>query len=123
MNKEKQQIKRENHEIDAAGRAVGRIASEVALLLRGKNKPTFTPHIDAGDFVTVVNMSEVKFTGRKLVQRDYRKHTMHPGGLLRTAMKHVFEKNPAEVLRKAVYGMLPKNKLREEMIKRLIIKN
>ena len=109
------------HEIDAAGRAAGRVATEVAMILRGKNKPTFSPHIDGGDCVTVNNASQLKFTGKKLVQKDYHHHTMHPGGIRTTSMKKVFLENPAEVIRKAVYGMLPKNRLRDEMMKRLKI--
>jgi len=116
-------IERARHEIDAAGRAPGRVATEIAMILRGKNKPSFEPHIDAGDFVTVVNASQVKFTGDKLVQKDYHHHTLYPGGLKTKAMKHVFEENPGEVIRKAVYGMLPKNSHRDEMMKRLTIKN
>ena len=116
------EIQRKNHEINADGRAVGRIASEVAMLLRGKNKADFAPHIDGGDFVTVVNAGKMKFTGKKLVQKDYYHHTMYPGGIKRTPLKKVFESDPTEVVKKAVYGMLPKNKLREEMMKRLTIK-
>jgi len=115
-------ITRERQEIDATGQAVGRIATQVAMMLRGKNKPSFEPHIDGGDFVTVKNVSKVKFTGNKLVQKDYYHHTMYPGGIRRTPMKKVFDKDPTEVLRRAVYGMLPKNKLRNEMMKRLTLK-
>ena len=115
-------VQRQRHEIDAAGCAVGRVASEVAMLLRGKNKATFTPHIDAGEVVTVINAGKVIFSGRKLVQKDYLRHTMYPGGLRRRSMKSVFVKDPAEVMRRAVYGMLPKNKHRDEMMKRLTIK-
>lgn len=117
-----QEIKRERHEIDATDQAVGRVATQVALILRGKNKPTFTPHIDGGDFVTVTNASKVKFTGLKFVQKDYYHHTQYPGGLKRKPMAHVFEKDPTEVVRRAVYKMLPKNKHRTEMMKRLTIK-
>jgi len=116
------QINRQRIEIDAEGAAVGRLATQIAMILMGKNKPTYTPHVDGGDFVNVANIKKVTFSGRKLVQKDYYHHTLYPGGLKRTPMKHVFERNPAEVLRRAVYGMLPKNKLREEMIKRLTIK-
>lgn len=116
-------ITRDRHELDATGKAVGRIATQVAMMLRGKNKPTFQPHIDGGDFVTIINASKVAFTGRKLEQKDYKHHTMHPGGLKVKAMKHVFDADPGEVIRRAVYGMLPKNKLRDEMMKRLTIKN
>jgi len=115
-------IKREHIEIDATDRAVGRVATEVAQALMGKGKPTFVRHIDGGDFVTVNNASKVKFTGRKLVQKDYYHHTMHPGGLRRTPIKKVFDKDPGEIIRRAVYGMLPKNRLRNEIIKNLIIK-
>lgn len=115
------QIKREKHILDASGQSVGRIATQIAMLLRGKNKPTFVPHIDMGDFVTVENASKVKFTGSKFVQKDYYHHTNYPGGLKRTPMKHVFEDDPTELIRRAVMGMLPKNKLRGEMMKRLTI--
>jgi large subunit ribosomal protein L13 len=109
------------HEVDATNRAVGRVATEVAMILRGKNSPDFAPNIDSGNFVRVKNASKVKFTGNKLVQKDYYHHTMYPGGLRRTSMKKVFDKDPTLVLRKAVIGMLPKNKLRNEMMKRLTI--
>lgn len=116
------QLERKHHEIDATQKVVGRLASDIAMLLRGKNKPTFSPHLDEGDFVTVVNAAKVSFTGRKFVQKDYYSHSMHPGGLRRTPMKKVFEQDPTDVIRRAVYGMLPKNKLRNDMMKRLIIK-
>ena len=116
-------VDRKHHEIDATGRAVGRIATEVALILRGKNKPDFTPHIDGGDFVKITNASNVTFTGDKFVQKDFYHHTLYPGGLKTTSLKRVFEKNPSEVIRRAVYGMLPKNKLRDGMMKRLTIIN
>lgn len=117
------QIVRQQHEINAEGVAPGRIASQVAMILRGKNKPDFAPHIDSGDFVTVTNASKMKFTGNKLAQKDYHHHTMHPGGIKRTPMKRVFENDPGDVIRRAVHGMLPKNKLRDGMMKRLTIKN
>ncbi len=116
------EIKRNKIEIDATDRAPGRVATEAAMALRGKNSPEFTPNIDGGDRVTIINASKLKFTGKKLVQKDYFHHTMHPGGLRRTPMKKVFEKDPTEVLRHAIVGMLPKNRLRNEMMKRLTIK-
>ena len=116
------EIKRDTQTIDATGKAVGRIATQVAMMLRGKNKPTFEPHIDAGDNVVVENIGAVVFTGKKLVQKDYYHHTQYPGGIRRTPMKKIFDHDPAEVLRRAVYGMLPKNKLRDGMMKRLTIK-
>ncbi len=112
---------RETTEIDATGQAVGRIATQVAMALRGKNKPTFAPHLDCGDAVLVKNVSKVTFSGRKLVQKDYYHHTQYPGGIRRTPMKKVFENDPADVLRRAVVKMLPKNRLRNEMMKRLTI--
>ena len=115
-------IERKYHKLDATGQAPGRLAAQISMILRGKNKPTFTPHIDAGDFVEVTNADKLKFTGLKLVQKDYYHHTMYPGGLKTIAMKHVFDKDPGEVIRRAVYGMLPKNKLRDGMMKRLTIK-
>ncbi|KKW41629.1 MAG: 50S ribosomal protein L13 [Candidatus Magasanikbacteria bacterium GW2011_GWA2_56_11] len=108
-------------EIDAAGRAVGRVAAEVAMILQGKHKATFVKHLICGDAVKVKNAGQVKFTGRKLEQKDYLKHSMYPGGLKRRAMKHVFADDPAAVVRRAVYGMLPKNKLRDEIMKRLTV--
>jgi large subunit ribosomal protein L13 len=117
MNK----IERTTHEIDATSQAVGRVATQVALLLKGKNKPDFTPHIDGGDFVVVKNAKQVKFTGLKLVQKDYYHHTGYPGGLKRKPMKHVFEEDPTDVMKRAVWGMLPKNKHRGEMFKRLTV--
>lgn len=117
-----QEITRQHIEIDAENQAPGRIATKVVLMLRGKNKPDFTPHIDSGDFVTVLNASKVKFTGRKLVQKDYYHHTMHPGGIKSISMKKVFDEDPTDVIRRAVYGMLPKNRHRDEMMKRLTIK-
>ncbi|PIZ95290.1 MAG: 50S ribosomal protein L13 [Candidatus Magasanikbacteria bacterium CG_4_10_14_0_2_um_filter_37_12] len=118
-----QEIKREKHEIDATGQAVGRLASKIAMVLRGKDKPDFSPHIDRGGIVTIINASQVKFTGDKLVQKDYYHHTMYPGGIRRTPMKKIFDNDPGEVIRRAVYGMLPKNRLRDEMMKRLVIKS
>ena len=86
------EITRQKHEIDALNQAPGRVAAKVVIMLRGKNKPDFTPHIDGGDFVTVLNAGAVKFTGRKLAQKDYYHHTMHPGGLKSISMKKVFDK-------------------------------
>lgn len=116
-------ITRAQQEINAEGQAVGRVATQVATLLRGKHKADFAPNVDGGDFVTVINAGKVKFTGRKLEQKDYYHHTQYPGGLKRTPMKKVFEADYTKVIHKAVYGMLPKNRMREEMIKRLTIKN
>ncbi len=107
------------HNIDATGIPMGRLAVQVALLLRGKTKVSFDPAKDEGDFVEVANCSKVKFTGKKLDQKVYYHHTNHPGGLRITKAADVFKADPGEVLKKAVWGMLPKNKLRDQMIKRL----
>ncbi|MEK7083735.1 MAG: 50S ribosomal protein L13 [Patescibacteria group bacterium] len=117
------QLNRAYHEIDAAGESSGRIASRAASLLIGKEKPSYHPTRDEGDFVTVLHVEKIKFTGRKLVQKDYRKHTMHPGGLKVTSMKRVFENNPDDVIKRAVYGMLPKNKFRDRIMTRLTFKD
>ena len=114
-----QKIERKIHKIDATDRPLGRLATEVAMVLRGKNKATFEPHIDAGDFVEVENCKKIKFTGKKLDQKEYIWHSNYPGGLKRRKARDVFEKDPGEVLKRAVIGMLPKNKLRDQMIKRL----
>ena len=115
-------VERKKHVIDAAGRPLGRLATEVAMILRGKNKPTFDPAKDEGDFVEVINASKIKFTGKKLDQKEYIWHTTHPGGLKTKKVKDVFATKPEEVLKRAVWGMLPKNKLRDRMIKRLEVK-
>lgn len=115
-------IKRVIQKIDATGDSIGRIASKSALFLRGKNKPEFEPHIDGGDIVEVSNIKDVVFTGKKLEQNKYIRHSGHPGGLKTEKLKAVFAKNPAEVLRRAVKQMLPNNKLRDAMMKRLLIK-
>ncbi|MFA7244868.1 MAG: 50S ribosomal protein L13 [Candidatus Magasanikbacteria bacterium] len=116
-----QEIKREKIQIDATDRAVGRVATEAAKILMGKNKPTFVRHIDTGDFVIINNAKLVKFTGKKLVQKDYYQHSGHPGGLKTTSMKKIFDIDSTDVMRRAIYSMLPKNKLRTGMMKRLSI--
>lgn len=116
-----EKIDRKIHQIDATGQPLGRLASKIAVLLRGKNKATFNPARDEGDIVEVSNCQAIKFTGKKLEQKEYKWHTTHPGGLKTKLVKDVFAKNPGEVLRVAVFGMLPKNKLRDRMIKRLKI--
>lgn len=115
-------MKRETHTIDAAGEKLGRVASEVAKLLRGKHKPTFNPREDRGDFVEVENISQIEVSGKKLKQKSYYRHTGYPGGIKEERLKELMEKDPGEVLRRAVKGMLPDNKLREDQMKRLKIK-
>jgi large subunit ribosomal protein L13 len=113
-------IKRENHMVDAEGKVLGRLATQVAVLLRGKNKVGFAPHKDMGDFVVVKNVDKLKFTGKKFEDKIYYHHTLYMGGLKKQTMKEVSEKKGySEILRKAVMGMLTKNKLRARQIKRL----
>jgi large subunit ribosomal protein L13 len=115
-------VERKLHTIDASGKAIGRIASEAVIILRGKNKPEYQPNVDAGDSVTVTNISQAKFTGAKFTDKMYYHFSGYPGGLKATALKDLFAKNPGEVLKKAVQGMLPRNKMRAPMLKRLTIK-
>jgi len=114
-------MKEETHTIDATGKVLGRLATEIAVLLRGKHKPDFVPYRDMGDFVIVKNVSKLKITGKKMEQKKYFHHSGFLGGVKEVPLKKIFKTNPAEVLRKAVFGMLPKNKLRAEQIKRLKI--
>ncbi len=112
-------MRRSTHEIDAAGLPPGRLATRIATLLIGKHKPKFQPHLDLGDRVIVLNAEQARFTGKKAEQKLYRHHSMHPGGLKEIPAKKMIAENPREVLRHAVYKMLPKNKLRDQRILRL----
>lgn len=115
-------IERKTHQIDAAGKTAGRLATEIALKLRGKNKPEFDPSRDMGDMVQVKNVNELKFTGKKLEQKKYFRYSGYPGGLKTKKMNDVFKSNPAQILRSAVYEMMPPVRFRTNMMKRLIIK-
>ena len=106
--------------VDAAGQPLGRLASGVAQLLRGKHKPTFTPHLNSGDCVVVVNAAKVRFTGRKLEQKRYFRHTGYMGHERFTALKSVFEKYPERVIERAVWGMLPKTTLSRQKVKQML---
>lgn len=117
MNK----IERKTHTIDASGEILGRLASRIAHLLIGKHKVTYVPNIDAGDIIIVKNASKIKVTGNKADDKMYRHHSMHPGGLKELKYKEVFAKDPTKVIYSAVSRMLPKNKLRNERLKRLTI--
>jgi len=119
--KNEKKIKREWHKIDATDKVIGRMATEIAVLLRGKHKPEYLHNVDLGDLVEVKNIKQAKFTGNKLEQKEYHSFSGYPGGLKTKKMKDVLEKKPTEILKKAVWNMLPKNKLRSEMIKRLKI--
>ena len=110
---------RKTHTIDATGRVLGRLAVEIVLLLRGKQKIDFAPYKDEGDIVVVKNAGKMKITGKKLEQKTYFRHSEYLGGVKNIPLKKVFAEKPGEVLKRAVLGMLPKNKLRDRMIKRL----
>ena len=104
---------------DASDRVLGRFATKIADKLRGKDKPTFTPHVDGGDFVVVINAEKVKVTGKKSDQKKYYKHSLYPGGLIEKSYKEVLNNNPERIIENAVRGMLPKNKLGKSMFKKL----
>lgn len=112
-------IERKWYLVDAQGLTLGRMASEVAKVLRGKNKPEFTPHVDTGDYVVIVNAEKVKVTGKKLKQKIYYNHSDYVGGMRETTLSDMMQKKPERVVELAVKGMLPKGLLGREMIKKL----
>ena len=112
-------IERKWYVVDATGYTLGRLSSEVAKILRGKNKPQFTPHIDTGDYVIVTNAEKIKVTGKKLEQKKYYHHSEYVGGMKETTLKEKLEKKPESVIELAVKGMLPKGPLGRSMIKKL----
>ena len=113
------EIKRQWYVVDAQGQTLGRLASKIAPILKGKHKPTYTPHLDCGDFVVVVNIDKVRVTGRKLDQKIYYRHSEYPGGLKSISLRDQLDQHPDRVLMAAVKGMLPKNRLGRQMIKKL----
>ncbi len=112
-------IERKWYVVDATGHTLGRLASEIASILRGKNKPTFTPHIDTGDYVIVVNADKIQVTGKKLDQKVYYNHSDYVGGMKETTLREKMAKKPEDVIYLAVKGMLPKGPLGREMITKL----
>jgi large subunit ribosomal protein L13 len=112
-------IEREWYVVDAQGKTLGRLASEIAKILRGKHKPMYVPHLDCGDYVIVVNAEKVRVTGKKLDQKFYYRHSGYPGGLKSINLRDQLQKHPTRVLEAAVRGMLPKNRLGRAMIKKL----
>ena len=112
-------IERKWYVVDATGYTLGRLASEVAKILRGKNKPIFTPHIDTGDYVSVTNAEQIKVTGKKLEQKIYYRHSDYVGGMKETTLKEMLNKKPERVIELAVKGMLPKGPLGRQMITKL----
>jgi large subunit ribosomal protein L13 len=115
----KEDVKPQWFLVDAAGQTLGRIATQIANILRGKNKPTFTAHVAMGDFVVVVNAEKIVLTGNKLRDKVYYWHTEYPRGLRQITAGRLMEKHPDRVIHKAVYGMLPKNTLRDHVIRKL----
>lgn len=107
------------HLIDASGKVLGRLSTEIANILRGKNKPTFTPHVDTGDFVVVVNAEKIEMTGNKWLEKNYYRHSGWFGGLKTTSAEVMRQKAPEFIIREAVKGMLPKNKLSRRLINKL----
>ncbi len=114
-------IERQTHIIDATDKSLGRLATEIVGFLRGKHKQDFAPNKDIGDFVEIKNFSKIKLTGKKMEQKKYYRHSGYLGGLKETPLEKLYQKNPTKIMVKAVWGMLPKNKLRKEQIKRLKI--
>ena len=115
------EIQRDWSVVDADGRTLGRLATQIADTLRGKGKPQYTPHVDTGDFVVVINAEKIHVTGQKLDQKMYHRHSGYPGGLRSRTLRVQLERRPTEVLRKAVKGMLPKNKLAARQLVKLKI--
>lgn len=112
-------VERKWYVVDAEGKTLGRLAAEVAKVLRGKHKPTFTPHVDTGDFVIVINAEKVRVTGKKLLQKEYFRHSGYPGGSTFTSLESMLQKHPERVVEHAVRGMIPKNKLGADIYRKL----
>ena len=117
----KETVERNWYVIDAAGKSLGRVASKAACILKGKHKPTFTPHVDCGDFVIIINAGKVKLTGNKLSDKMYYNHSGYPGGLRERNAKTMLEKYPEEMMERAIKGMLPKGRLGRQMYKKLFV--
>nr|WP_314987399.1 50S ribosomal protein L13 [uncultured Stomatobaculum sp.] len=112
-------VERKWYVVDADGATLGRLASEVAAVLRGKNKPIFTPHVDCGDYVIVINADKIAVSGKKMEQKVYYSHSLYVGGMKETTLRDMMAKKPEKVIEKAVKGMLPKGPLGEQMYKKL----
>ena len=119
MNTDEARAQRQWYVVDAQGKVLGRMASEIAKILRGKNKPIFAPNADAGDFVIVVNARGIKLTGKKLQKKVYYRHTEYPGGIRERTAEKMLEEKPEELVLLAVRGMLPKNRLSRKLVTKL----
>ncbi len=115
----KMQVEQSWYVVDAEGQVLGRLAAKIARLLQGKHKPTYSPHVDGGDFVVVVNAAKLRVTGNKAMSKVYRSHSGYIGGLKQTALGEMLKKDPAEVIRRAVRGMMPKTVLGKKMLSKL----
>ena len=117
----KENVDRKWYVIDAKGKPVGKVAVKAAHMLRGKHKPTYTPNVDCGDYIIIINAKEVKLTGNKMDQKMYYNHSMYAGGLRERTAKEMVEKYPVEMVERAVKGMLPHNRLGRQMYKKLFV--
>lgn len=117
----KEELEHNWYLVNAEGKILGRLATELANILRGKNKPTFTPHLDTGDFVVVINAEKVVLTGKKMKDKIYYRHTGYPGGIKEVSAEKLLAKRPTEMIRMAVKGMVPKNSLGRQMLRKLKI--
>lgn len=115
------QAERKWYVVDATDKTVGRLSSKIATILRGKNKPTYTPHDDTGDYVIIINADKVRFTGNKFAQKEYLNYSLHPGGLKKTLAAEMLAKHPERIMERAIKGMLPKTKLGRAMYKKLFV--
>ena len=121
VSAKKEEVQRNWYIVDANGKTAGRLFSRIAHVLRGKHKPSFTPHVDTGDYVIVINAEKIRFTGNKVQQKEYVRHTGYPGGQRRETLASMLERKPEFVIEKGIRGMLPKNKLGRAMYKKLFV--
>ncbi len=116
-----EEVQRDWHLVNAENQIVGRIASQIAHMLKGKHKPSYTPHVDTGDYIIVINADKVRFTGNKMNDKEYLRYTGYPGGQRSATAKELLEKKPIAIIENAVKGMLPKNKLGRAMFKKMFV--
>ncbi len=121
ISAKKEEVTRKWFVVDAEGEVVGRLATRIAHVLRGKHKPSYTPHVDTGDYVIIINADKVRFTGQKALQKNYIRHTNYPGGQRMVRAIDMLDKHPERVIEKAVRGMLPKNSLGRQMFKKMFV--
>lgn len=121
VSAKKEEVARKWYIVDAENQVVGRLSTQIASILRGKHKPEFTPHVDTGDYVIVINAEKIRFTGNKMDQKTYQRYSGYPGGQKERTAGEMLEKKPQDIMELAVRGMLPKNKLGRAMIKKLFV--